>query len=83
MSCPNRCLNDFKVKDVPDQIECVVTQKLVGCTLEVPGAGLIFPTNCNPTNLPRGITTQDLGGNLYVQDPAQPQDGAKTLKFNP
>ena len=78
MSCPNRCSNDFKVKDVPDQIECVVTSKLVGFTF-FDG----FSTNCNPTNLPRGITTQDLSGNVYVQDPAQPQEGAKTLKFNP
>ena len=30
MSCPNRCSNDFKVKNFPDEIECVVAQKISG-----------------------------------------------------
>ena len=29
MSCPYRCSNDFKVKNIPDEIECVVAQKIV------------------------------------------------------
>ena len=29
MSCPNRCSNDYKVKNFPDQIECVVAKKIV------------------------------------------------------
>ena len=28
MSCPNRCSNDYKVKNFPDEIECVVAQKI-------------------------------------------------------
>ena len=28
MSCPNRCSNDFKVKNFPDEIECVVSNKI-------------------------------------------------------
>ena len=29
MSCPYRCSNDFKVKNIPDEIECVVADKIV------------------------------------------------------
>ena len=32
MSCPNRCSNDFKVKNFPDEIECVVAD-----TIKTPG----------------------------------------------
>ena len=35
MSCPNRCSNDFKVKNIPDEIECVVAQKIATSSSEV------------------------------------------------
>ena len=44
MSCPNRCSNDFKVKNFPDEIECVVADKIktpqgLRATLLVNGLG--------------------------------------------
>ena len=28
MSCPDRCSNNFKIKNFPDEIECVVSDKI-------------------------------------------------------
>ena len=54
MSCPNRCSNDFKVKDIPDQIECVVANKIKS------NGG--FPV----TNLPEGLAI-DGEANAYLE----------------
>ena len=37
MSCPNRCSNDFKVKNFPDEIECVVADTIKGSTFQLTG----------------------------------------------
>ena len=37
MSCPDRCSNNFKVKNFPDEIECVVADKVKGSTFQLTG----------------------------------------------
>jgi hypothetical protein len=55
MSCPNRCSNDFKVKNFPDEIECVVANKIKS------GKGLPV------TNLPEGLSVEsEINGHLEV-----------------
>ena len=42
MSCPNRCSNDFKVKNFPDEIECVIANKMKTNELAVRGPSNAF-----------------------------------------
>ena len=48
MSCPNRCSNDFKVKNIPDELECVVAQKIKSNEFAVRSASNeVLPFNIN------------------------------------
>ena len=38
MSCPYRCTNDFKIKNFPDEIECVVASKVATNSTDPSGA---------------------------------------------
>ena len=49
MSCPNRCSNDFKIKNFPDQKECIVADKIV-TNLNVSQEGFAL-LNLDPTTL--------------------------------
>ena len=67
MSCPNRCSNDFKVKNIPDQIECVVSNKIKS------NDGLPV------TNLPEGLSTVSDNTHLKAIDGDGAVSGSKNV----
>ena len=77
MSCPNRCSNDFKVKNFPHQIECVVAKKIVTNDYVVNGVPV--------TNLASGLSDEEVDGNFLIKSVFVPGEisNAKNVFYRP
>ena len=71
MSCPNRCSNDFKVKNFPDEIECVVANKIKANDFVFTG-----PSNENIANeiIDSSSNLQDASGAVSFTGPVLKAD---------
>ena len=56
MSCPNYCSNNFKIKNIPDEIECVVASKVATNSTDPSGVLLDLPSFGNLKRIVTGVS---------------------------